>query len=57
MAMNQNKGGGRVAGVRIYEFQYTVKLSGANSFIIWPFGAGRQAIFHDFTIFGQTKSF
>lgn len=57
MVMNQNKGGGLVAGVHIYEFQYIVKLSVANSFFIWPFWAQRQAIFHDFTISGQTKSF
>lgn len=38
MVMNLNKGGGAlVAGVHIYEFQYIVKLSVANSFIIWPF--------------------
>lgn len=59
MVMNQKKkgGGGLAAGVHIYEFQYIVKLSVANSFTIWPFWAWRQAIFHDFTISGQTKSF
>lgn len=57
MVMNQKKRGRLAAGVHIYEFQYIVKLSVANSFIIWPFRAWRQAIFHDFTISGQTKSF
>lgn len=37
MVMNQKKRGGLAAGVHIYEFQYIVKLSVANSFIIWPF--------------------